>query len=141
MTVGLRRAASIGLGLVCVVTAFYFVLHAESANRLRDASRQGVARDYQGALDTARRVHGQPESDRALVVQAYALAGLGRQAAAAGALERAAQAAPNDWAIHRDRALVLLRLHRRPEALAEMKRALQLNPRMRLPAAFLPSGG
>jgi Flp pilus assembly protein TadD len=141
MTVGLRRVASIGLGLVCVITAFYFVLHAESANHLREANRLGVARNYQGALDTARRVHGQPESDRALAAQGYALAGLGRQADAARALGRAAQAAPNDWAIHRDRAVVLLRLHRRAEAAAELKRALALNPRMRLPAAFLPSAG
>ena len=124
-----------------MLAAFYFALHAQSANRLRDASRLGAAGDYRAALDNARRVRGAPEGNRALLLQGYALSGMGRRAAAARALRRAAQAEPNDWAIHRDRALVLVRLRRLREAHAEMGRALQLNPRMRLPAAFLPSAG
>ncbi|UTI62599.1 hypothetical protein NBH00_14650 [Paraconexibacter antarcticus] len=52
-------------------------------------------------------------------------------------IETALRTAPNDWALRRDDAVLLLRLGARSAARAQMRRALALNPRMPLPGGFV----
>jgi Flp pilus assembly protein TadD len=125
--------------VVCFGTAGYYLVHHDDAQRVRDANRSGLQRRYAQAAGAAHAVRGTPEGARARLVEAEALAALGRDAAASRAFGRAAQTDPNNWAIHRDWAVVLARLGRRIRAGSEMGRALALNPRMSVPPGFLPS--
>jgi Flp pilus assembly protein TadD len=79
-----------------------------------------------------------PAASRAAAVRAYARAGREEYERSAEAFSQALRRDPNDWALHRDYGQVLLQLGRREKAQARMRRALALNPRMRLPPGFVP---
>lgn len=134
---GRARLTAIATGVVCALTAAYFVSNARDANRVRDANELGAAGDYRGALRASDGVTRPPQDARALLVRAYALLGLRRGAAASTAFARAAARDPNNWVIHRDWGILLLQLGRRAQAGHEMGRALALNPRMPLPPGFI----
>ena len=130
------RLAAALTGLLCLAGAAYLTLAAGDAAQVERADRAGAAGQLRQALATAREVEREPARTRALVVQAYALRELGRLPEAERAFARALRRHPNDWVLRRDHAGVLLRLGARGRAGQEMARALQLNPRMRLPAGF-----
>lgn len=76
---------------------------------------------------------------RARAARANARAALltGDLAGAERGLTRAATWAPNDWAVQRDLAVVLLRAGHRRDARVAIRRALALNPRLELPPGFV----
>lgn len=100
------------------------------ADQLETAGRSGEA------LDAARSSPRAFPNGDVLVVEARALARLGRYDAAARAYRRALQHDPTDWTAQRDLALVLALAGERAAARAEMARALALNPGMSLPFGF-----
>jgi tetratricopeptide (TPR) repeat protein len=130
------RLAAIPLALACLAAALYLALASEDAARVDRANRLGESGRHADALAEARRVRRAPADARAAVVEAYALRELGRLRGAERAFARAVAHLPNDWALRRDHAAVLLALGDRESAAGEMARAAQLNPRMVLPDGF-----
>ena len=130
------RLATAGASLVCLLAGLYLAQARHDAELLKQANHQGLTRQYEEAVATARQIKRPPSDARALAVEAYALQRLGRPRAASIAFEKAVRRNPNDWVLHRDWAVQLASLGQRRQAAKEMGRALQLNPRLALPPGF-----
>lgn len=103
------------------------------ASGWRDEHRLTQAADAQRLAASA----SSPSSAaRAARLQAEAALQQGDVPAAERAVARALRAAPNDWSLYRDQAVLLQRLGDRPGARGAIGRALGLNPRMVLPSGF-----
>lgn len=100
---------------------------ALSAGHARDAER------------LTKGLGGQTLQARAARLDAEAALQMGDVPAAARALVVALRTAPNDWSLHRDRAVLLQRLGDATAARSEMARALALNPKLVLPPGFTAS--
>lgn len=133
---GAGALAAIALAVACGLAAGYLFLQRDDAATLERANELGTERRYAAALEEARRVSRAPASDRAPLVEAYALAGLRRLEESAQAFSRAARRDPRNWVIYRDWARVQLALGRPGAAGRTMAKAQALNPRMTLPAGF-----
>jgi tetratricopeptide (TPR) repeat protein len=131
------RAAIVVAAVVCGLTAIYLGINAHDATLVKRANEQGLHHRYAQALDTAARVKHPPADARALLVTAYALRDQGRLPAASAAFSRAANRDPNNYEIHFNWALLLLRLGERSAAGREMGRAVELNPRLVPPLPFV----
>ncbi len=135
------RLAAIPVAVGSLLAALYLAGAQRDAAHVDDANRLGAQGRYADAERAARRAEREPASTRARLVEAYALRDQGRIAEAERAFADVARADPNEWTVRRDHAVLLARLGRREAAAREMARALQLNPRMRLPPGFQRSGG
>lgn len=116
--------------------AAYLGVSQRDASRVDAANRFGTQGRFEEAEREARKAERDPAAARALLVRAYALRDQGRLIAAKRAFAASSRADPNNWTIHRDRAVVLVRLGERSAASRVMRRAIALNPRMRLPPPF-----
>lgn len=125
--------------MLCLFSAAWLGLAQRDASRLEEANRLGGEGRLAEALAEARRVEREPSVRRARLVRAYALRELGDLPAAEQAFRAAARQDPANWVVQRDHALVLAALGRDRAAAGAMGRALQLNPRMPLPAGFARS--
>ena len=134
-----KRLPAIAVGILCLAPAAWLGLAQRDAERLEEANRLGAAGRYDAAADEAARVTRDPAAARASLVRAYALREDGDLRRAERAFAIAAREDPANWVVQRDRAVVLARLGRARAASDAMARALQLNPRMPLPAGFAPS--
>ena len=130
------RLTAMPLALGCLLLAVYLGVAQRDAAKVDEANRLGVEGRFADAERAARSASRPPARDRGRLVVAYALRDQGRLAEASRAFAAAARADPNNWALHRDHAVVLLRLGDRRQARRTMTRALELNPRMRLPPPF-----
>ena len=130
------RLVAMPLALGCLLVALYLGFAQRDAAHVDEANRLGVEGRFAEAERAARSAERPPARDRGKLVLAYALRDQGRLEEAARAFAQAARADPNSWTVHRDHAVVLLRLGDRPGARRAMARALELNPRMRLPSPF-----
>ena len=130
------RLAAIGAALGCLIAAVYLGVHRSDAENVREASERGRAGDFAAAARVAQDISRFPAKGRALVIEAHALRGLGRARAAAGAFARAAERDPDNWTVRRDWAITLAELGDQEEAVRQLRRALELNPRIELPPGF-----
>lgn len=131
------RATAAALAAVCLVVGVYLALGARDADRVRSANRLGIAGAYEQAIATAGHVTRAPATRDAVLVQAYAYLGLGRSRDAIAAFHRALRLDPKNWRIYRDLASTLLAAGARRSARIEMARALELDPKLVLPAGFV----
>lgn len=134
------RVKAVMVAAPCLLGAAYLGLDAQEAARVSDADELVDAGAPREALDEARAVERRPSLLRARLVEARALAELGRYGAAVRAYERAAALSPRDWTIRRDWAVALARTGDRDGARREIGNALVLNPRMELPPDFSRAG-
>lgn len=133
-SVRLRAALAAG---GCLLAALYLGISAQQASLVSDADELVAAGEPREALVKAREASRFPAAADAQLVQAYALDQRGDYDAAAQAFERAAQREPENWVIHRDWAVVLAQAGDEEGARREITRAVELNPRMEVPALFV----
>lgn len=128
----------IPVALGCLVVAVWLAgswRDARRVHRAQDAIAAGRLLDAERLAAAASGSSVAVEAARTRAVVALRLGDLARaQRDIAAALKRA----PNDWALHRDDAVLLLRSGDRQGARAQIRRALELNPRMTLPDGFVP---
>jgi Flp pilus assembly protein TadD len=129
------RLAQVGIALACAAVAAYLATGRVGESRLERARDDVAHSRYKDALAELRGAGGQA-APRVPAVRAAAYLGLGDLRRAAREYDAAIRHAPNDWALQRDSALVLLALGRRGAARERMERALALNPRMPVPPGF-----
>lgn len=125
--------------LLCVCAAAYL---GSAARQERAADRAESSLDagrVQRAQEQARKVDGSWLQARTARLQARAALALGDLPAAEAFVTQAVRRMPQDWSLHRDRAVLLLRLGRRAGARVAIGRALALNPRLVLPPGFAAS--
>ncbi len=134
-----RRILGIAVGGACMLLAAYLLSVAGDERALDRANAAGLRGDYARALAEARTATGSTARARAAMTEAYALAGQGRFRAAASRFAAAARSEPRNWVVRRDWARTLLASGGRRAAQTQMRRALALNPRMRLPPGFAQS--
>ncbi len=125
------------VALAAIVAALYLADAAQDAQRVERAERLIVDGRPAAALDEIDGVTGRPAGARALSLRAAELSDGGDIVAALDAYRRAAERAPDDWAVRRDWAVLLLSVGQRGGAQAQMDRALALNPRLELPPGFV----
>jgi Flp pilus assembly protein TadD len=131
------RVPALCVAAACVVAAAYLALHARDEARVRAAAQLGAAGRYDAALARLDGVHREPAATRAWRIRAAALVGAGRAGAAEHAFAEASRRAPSNWTLRRDWALVRMAAGDRAGAARQMRRALALNPRLRLPPGFV----
>jgi Flp pilus assembly protein TadD len=125
------------LALACLAGAAFLLgpLHQERelhrADQALAAGRTADAIALTGGLDR------RSVQDRAQRVRSIGALQLGDVVTAERELRRAVRAAPNDWSLRLDRAVLLRRLGRRAAARREYERALALNPRLTPPVGFV----
>ena len=122
--------------LLCAVLAVYLVQSAADEDRLKRANERGAAGDLAGAIADARSVDRAPAAARARLTEAYALLEAGRTAEALKAFAAAARRDRDNWVVHRDWAIALVRAGEVERGKRRMARAAQLNPRLRVPLGF-----
>lgn len=133
-SVRLRAALAAGGSLLA---ALYLGISAQQASLVSDADELVAAGEPREALAKAHQASRFPAAADAQLVQAYALDQLGNYDGAAQAFERAAQREPENWIIHRDWAVALAAAGDEEGARREITRAVELNPRMEVPALYL----
>lgn len=128
----------LGLAAICLAGALWLGGALRDEHRLRSAHAALAAGHAAEAARRADAISGHMVDARARQIEARAALLQGDLRGARAALRRAVHAIPNDWAVHRDLAVVLLRLDRRTAARREITRALALNPKLVLPPGFAP---
>lgn len=127
--------------LACALVAAWLLVESGRERSLRRANDAGLRGDYVTALREARDAQSGPTTaGRAHTVEAYALLQLDRGREAAESFRRALRSNPSDWRLRRDLAQTLVLLGDRAGAREQMRIALSLNPRMRVPSMFRTNG-
>jgi Flp pilus assembly protein TadD len=129
---------SYGIAAVCVLCALYLGSNYHATKQLQDAGTLLAQGRYEAAIRKAESIDQVPESDAAEAVRAYAYAALGRNVAARRAYGFALDADPDNYLLHRDLAVVLLRLGDRTGAREQLAQARELNPRPQIPEELRP---
>jgi len=129
------RLPTIALALVCAALGFYLAVAGGVEAHLGRANADLLAGRDAEALAELDGLEGE-SARRAAALRGRAHLGLGQLRRARRALQQAARRDPNNWALQRDYAIVLLRLGQRAKAKARMRRARALNPLMVLPPGF-----
>lgn len=129
-------AVRLAVALVCAALAGYLALSARDERTLRTANEQGRAGQAAAALREARGLTRAPVAARAHLTAAYAALELGRTGLAVDEFEAALERDRDNWVVHRDLAIALLRAGRRRAAERRMVEAVRRNPRMRVPLGF-----
>jgi tetratricopeptide (TPR) repeat protein len=127
------RLVSFGIAAVCLLCALYLGSNYHATKQLEDAGTLLAKGQYVAAIRKAESIDQVPQSDAAEAVRAYSYAALGRNAAARRSYGFAIDADPNNYLLHRDLAVVLLRMDNRTGAREELGRALDLNPKLPIP--------
>jgi Flp pilus assembly protein TadD len=117
--------------------AVYLALNGTDARRIRHANELGARGLYSQAIAVAGKVSSASQRGDALRIAADTDLALGRDRDAVVAFRRALRHNPEDWLLHRDLASSLLLLGAQASARVEMGRALELNPKLVLPAGFV----
>jgi Flp pilus assembly protein TadD len=126
----------IPLALCCLLGALWMASALRGEHRLSQAGDTLSAGQSAEARRLAASATGPAVASRAARITAEAALQQGDLAGAERAVEQALRSAPNDWSLHRDRAVLLLRLGRSEAARRAFGRALALNPHMVLPPHF-----
>ena len=134
------RAIRVALVAVCLLMALWLGQSARDQRRVANAVELANSGDLAGAVALARRVDGRPAALRARLLEGRALTAAGRPDEAVAAFRRAATYAPSDASLHLDWAVAELARGRRRAARAQMQRALELDPKLRLPPGFVLVG-
>lgn len=128
-----RVLAAVG----CLVASVWMLGIARQERRLTSAGEALSAGQTQRATRLAASADGETVAARAARTLAAASLLEGKLPEAARQLARATRSSPNDWGLHRDRAVVLRRLGDASGARREIRRALSLNPGLDLPPGFV----
>ena len=130
------RLSFLPLALVCAALGTYLAVNSREEARLERASAHLTAGRHARALAELDGLDA--DAGRAARLRGSAYFGSGRLRPAVAALREAARRDPNNWLVQRDYAIVLLRFGDRRRARERMRIARTLNPRMPLPAGFVP---
>lgn len=130
------RAVTLVVAALCAGLAGYLALSARDERTLREANRLGAAGEPAAALRKAAEVTRAPAGTRARLTEAYAALAANRPDVAVRAFAAAARRDRENWVVHRDWALALVRAGHVERGRRRMARAVALNPRMRVPYGF-----
>jgi Flp pilus assembly protein TadD len=125
------------IAATALMAGLYLAIHHHQETLVEQAGTLITQGQFELAGAKASEVTDSPSATMALYRQGLAAAGLGRNAEAIAFFQRAEVRDPNNWVIHRDWAVSLLAAGDRVHARRQMRRALQLNPLMALPARFV----
>ena len=130
------RLASVATALLCLAAAVYLQQGAQAAGDAREATRAAREGRFEEAVRLAREVERAPADLRARLTEARALAAMRRLEAADAAYAAVARRDPNNWIVQLEwaRATILIDFD---AAVARLRRAHELNPRLVAPARLL----
>lgn len=132
----LLRLSFLAVALVCGALGAMLAVNSRVEARLEAASVDVSAGRSEQALAELEGLGG--DGGRVARLRGAAHAAAGRPDLAATAFREAARRDPNNWVVQRDYAIVLLASGDRRRARERIRAALALNPRMPLPAGFVP---
>ena len=129
------RISFVAVAVICASLGIYLAVSAGGESRLERANAELLAGRNAEALDELGGIEGEMGL-RAAALRGRALRNSGRLDEARREFQTAVRRDPNNWALQREYAGVLLALGERAKARASMSRAKSLNPRMPLPPGF-----